>query len=76
MVGEGFPTLVALLLRLLVNESEFALTSKMSGEIYNAGSKTVTQGSRASRGVVLELGARTIVTTGHPFHLDVYDNYR
>ena len=44
--------------------------------IYNAGWKTVTQGIRASRGVVFALGARTIVTTGRPFHLDVYDNYR
>jgi len=48
----------------------------MSAGIYNAGWKTVTQGNHASRGVVLAPGARTIVATGHQFHLDVYDNYR
>jgi len=62
--------------RLLVNESEFALTPKMSEGIFKVGRKTVTWSNRVSEVIALALGARTIVTADHPFHLDIYDNYR
>jgi len=48
----------------------------MSEGIFKVGRKTVTWSNRVSEVIALALGARTIVTADHPFHLDIYDNYR